>query len=1297
VKATRKTLATLLLGTVALFALAPAAQATPKAPAWELFAVTGPTHLAPQQSEVQRLTVEAQGGTFALTVPGIFEGKGTPVEQSGTLNVELGNPVAKIVAGTYEVGERVTGTGVPAETAITACSSNCATVGSTITLSNAPTSTSANRAVKIFTKQMNAVTGTFHVGDILSGTGIAAGTVVTEVGAGTLKASKATTSAYTSGQITLSAAEKTMAIPFNATTAEVQSALQALPGAEAEMFTVTQGPAGSAETPLLIAFGAARFTDGDVGTLIADGSALTGPAAYASVLTTLPGGPGTGSIAIYATNIGGAASTAPITVKLGPLPAGMVATGAGEGSFGWVCALPTGGGSEESCTRPAGVPALSAPFTVRVPVRVETLLPFSTTAPVKVEEGATEADSAQVPIVVSPLPAPPGFSAFWAGAYEANGEPSTQAGAHPYSAMSAIAFNTVRSGAGKVVPAADARDIEVDLPPGFAGNPLVTARCPQSQVNCGPEAAIGQFTAEPFSFAGGSREHFQIENDVPVFGAAAQFSTKAVAPVQNLVGGLRAEEDFGVKIISPNSATTFGKVYEVLAALEGEPTSASGAAFLRNPTDCMMQREESLQGRGPETRIRANSWQDTASFAQAADPLPLLTGCQALTDSWLGQGPDPKKPSFEFQPTTAQGSAPSGATARLDIPQGGLSEPGRLASSDLRDTTVTLPAGLTLNPASANGLDACTEAQIGFLGTGFPEPNPIRFNEQPVTCPDASKLGTVEVSSPLLEEELEGTVYLAAQDENPFASLIAIYLVIESPRFGVTVKLAGRVEPNEVTGRLSAAFTDNPQLPLEDLTLHFRGGGPRSELATPEVCGHYAATGTLSPWSAENGEAATIEEPGFTVSSGCAASAAAQPFAPSFEAGTVNPLAASYSPMVIKIARRDGEQELRNLEFTLPPGLTGKLAGTLYCPDAQIAAAARLTGKAELASPSCPAASQLGSVDAAGGVGPEPIHVGGKIYLAGPYEGAPLSSVVITPAVAGPFDLGVVVVRAPLFVNLETARITVKSDPLPTILKGIPLKLRSVAVSLDRPAFSLNPTSCEAMAFTAQLGGASGGAASAKSRFQVGGCQNLAFKPKLAISLKGATRRSGHPALRATLTMPAGGANIASAQVGLPHALFLDQGNLDKVCTQPELKSDTCPASSIYGKARAFTPLLDAPLEGPVYLGVGFGHSLPDLVADLNGQIRILVHGRVDTTKQDGLRNTFEVVPDAPVSKFVLEMKGGKKYGLIVNSENLCAKPRKAGARFTAQNGLVSKLNPVIKTSCSEKPSTRHRRHKLRG
>jgi hypothetical protein len=380
----------------------------------------------------------------------------------------------------------------------------------------------------------------------------------------------------------------------------------------------------------------------------------------------------------------------------------------------------------------------------------------------------------------------------------------------------------------------------------------------------------------------------------------------------------------------------------------------------------------------------------------------------------------------------------------------------------------------------------------------------------------------------------------------------------------------------------------------------------------------------------------------------------------------------------------------------LPPGLTGKLAGIPYCSGAQIKEAEGKTGKAEQANPSCPAASQLGKLDTAAGYGSEPIHVAGRVYLAGPYKGGPVSSVVITPAVAGPFDLGNVVVRAPLYLNPETAQITVKSDPIPTILKGIPLKLRSVAIEVDRKDFTLNPTSCEAMSVTSSIGGSNGATASLSNRFQVGNCGALKFTPKLKLALKGGTRRNGNPALTATLTQPSGQANIGRVQVALPHSEFLDQSHIRTVCTRVQFAANQCPQGAIYGQAEAITPLLDQPLTGPVYLRSS-SNKLPDLVVALKGPesqpIEVVLDGRIDSV-HGGIRNTFELVPDAPVSKFVLKMQGGKK-GLLVNSRNICATQSHANVRLVGQNGKSSNQSPLLQNQCPKKHKKHSKRHRL--
>ncbi len=617
-------------------------------------------------------------------------------------------------------------------------------------------------------------------------------------------------------------------------------------------------------------------------------------------------------------------------------------------------------------------------------------------------------------------------------------------------------------------------------------------------------------------------------------------------------------------------------------------------------------------------------------------------------------------------------------------------EEAPLATANLRDAKVTLPPGMAINPSAANGLGSCDEGQIGYQ----PKDGKVRFSETRQECPNSSKLGIFEAATPVLDHELEGGVYLAKPYDNPFGSLLAIYLTVEDERTGIFAKLAGRVDPDPATGQLTATFTENPNLPLEDIDLHLFNGR-RSALTTPLACGKSTTTADLTPSSSPEGVDANLSDSfetsvPATGTGACPTSEATAPNTPSFNAGTVAPQAASFSPFLLRLVRANGTQRFSSITTSLPEGLLGKLAGIPYCSEGAIALAksreAPNQGAVEQASPSCPAASEIGTVQVGAGSGISPLYVSGHAYLAGPYKGAPFSIAVITPAVTGPFDLGTVVTRVALYVGEYSAQINAVSDPLPQIIAGIPLDLRSIELKIDRPGFTLNPSSCEQKAITATATSASGQVAQLRNSFQVGGCKELAFKPKLALSLKGPTKRTGHPALKAVLTFPTKGvnANIARAQVGLPHGEFLDQNNIGTVCTQPQLKSQSCPAKSIYGKAKAYTPLLDKPLEGPVYLGAGFGHKLPDLVADLNGQIRVLVHGKVDTDRRGGIRNTFEAVPDAPVNKFVLELKGGKKQGLLVNSENVCRTAQVAEVAFTAQNGKVTKLSPKIVNSCGK-------------
>ncbi|HYC31931.1 MAG TPA: hypothetical protein VEB59_06545, partial [Gemmatimonadales bacterium] len=472
----------------------------------------------------------------------------------------------------------------------------------------------------------------------------------------------------------------------------------------------------------------------------------------------------------------------------------------------------------------------------------------------------------------------------------------------------------------------------------------------------------------------------------------------------------------------------------------------------------------------------------------------------------------------------------------------------------------------------------------------------------------------------------------------------------------------------------------------------------RASLATPVTCGTFASQTTMDPWSAADPDNPTAAEQvhspdSFAISSGpnggpCAATKEARPFGLGLSAGTRSPLAGATSPFSFRITRPDGNQEIASLDISPPPGFTAYLKGVPYCSEAQIATAARIKGRAEQASPSCPQASEIGSTSVGAGPGTNPLYTPGKLYLSGPYKGAPLSVVAITPAVAGPFDLGNVVVRSALIVDPVTARITAKTDPIPQILEGVPLGIRDLRIDLDRPGWALNPTNCNPMSVDVSAAGASGATARSSDRFQLDGCAALPFKPRFDFRLHGSSKRGGHPRLSATMTAKPGQANIGRVAVTLPSSEFLEQAHIQTICTRVQFAAEQCPAGSVYGKAEAITPLLDGALKGSVYLRAS-SNPLPDLVAALRGPdaqpIEIELVGRIDT-KNGGIRNTFDVVPDAPVSKFVLTMQGGRK-GLLVNSRNLCVRPSYAQVRLTGQNGKRMTQRAQMKNDCGKKGS----------
>jgi len=894
--------------------------------------------------------------------------------------------------------------------------------------------------------------------------------------------------------------------------------------------------------------------------------------------------------------------------------------------------------------------------------------------------------------VSAPAAAAMAFDYAGASYTDLNGAAARQAGSHPDVEVKFQA-QTWEPSNPESFPVEMPHRFQVDLPTGLLANPQGIPTCPLPAMKlasngnaaiCPTESQIG--IAKVIGF--GSVPVFNIE--IPP-GMPGLFAFNVLGAVVRLSPSVRSG-DYGITmdsgVISQGSVVKGADV--VFWGVPADPVHDAERYKLNPGGTAMFPPSTTTAPRKPFTslatscpgvpgvmRPRVDGWDSIGQYHSEEFTKDLngedltLSGCDQLDF----------RPTIEARPTTNLADSPSGLDVSIKIPQN--DDPDGFDAAHLRDASLTFPAGMTINPSSADGLGACTPTQIGLM-TPVGQPKTL-FDGAEAHCPDSSKLGTVQIDTQLLDHTMPGTIYLATQNQNPFNSLLGLYIVIDDRKSGTLIKLAGQPKPDPVTGQLTVSFDNNPELPFTEFKVNLFTG-PRAALKTPLACGQFETTSTMVPWSSPQGADASPSDI-FKIEKGanegaCLGADAQAANAPAFSAGTLDPTAGTYSPFVLKLTREDGSAPIKAIDATLPKGLLGRLAGIPYCPDAVLAAAAGNSGRAERASASCPAASEVGKVNVGAGAGSTPLSVAGKAYLAGPYKGAPLSLAIVTPAVAGPFDLGTVVVRTALKVDPESTQIHAVSDELPTILQGIPLDIRSIALSMDRPSFTLNPTSCDPTAIAGSALSVFGTSALLADRFQVGGCRALGFKPSLALNLKGGTARSKFPALRAELNARPGDANIARAVVSLPHSEFLAQEHIRTICTRVQFAADACPAGSIYGKATAWSPLLDQPLSGPVYLRSS-SNELPDLVADLKGQIRVSLVGRIDSIR-GGIRNSFELVPDAPVSKFVLEMQGGKK-GLLVNSRDLCKSVNKVDARFTAQNGKTHNIEPVLTNSCKKK------------
>ena len=892
----------------------------------------------------------------------------------------------------------------------------------------------------------------------------------------------------------------------------------------------------------------------------------------------------------------------------------------------------------------------------------------------------------------------------------------TQAGSHPYAIST-----SVNVGEG------DLRNLDLELPGGLIENPSAVNKCSQDRFHearsspfetsrsgesCPALSQIGTIEIRSGA-AGNAVRTFGLFNLEPPPGFPAQIGASPFGVPMVFTPRLReASGEYGITLQLRNLSQRVD-IHGFTLDIWGNPWGLSHNGERGN---CLNEAEPSFP------------WAKCSIFPPQPDHTPfayltLPASCSdplaftATASAWGNPAPvtatvpsrdeegNPAglkgcatlrfEPVTFAQPTNFRASSATGFDFSLTPKEEALTNYKNNVPSQPRTAVVTLPEGMTINPSLAAGLGVCTPG--GYAAeTASSAPG--------AGCPENSKIGKFTVTSPLFEDLIEGAIFLAQPDdratatpgaENPFDSLLAVYLVAKSPERGILVKVAGQLRADSLSGQLTAVFEDLPQLPYSNLKIHFREG-QRAPLITPAACGGFTTRIDLSPWNDPSAHAVTTApfqlEKGIGPNGACPSGT--PPFAPGATGGTLNSNSGSYTPFYLHLTRTDAEQEITSYSAVLPKGLTGRLAGIPFCPDAAIEAAKSRTGTEEERSPSCPAASQVGRTTAGYGVGPVLAYAPGKMYLAGPYKGSALSLVAIDSAKVGPFDLGTIVIRSAFKVDPHSAALSIDSaasDPIPHIIDGIPLHLRDIRIYIDRPNFTHNPTSCDAATFTSTLTGSGArfadfsddSSATIANRFQPFNCSARAFAPKLSFHLRGRSNRGAHPALRAVLKARPQDANLKRVVVTMPHTEFLAQDHIREICTRAHFDAQSCPADSAYGKAVAYTPLLDEPLRGPVYLRSS-DNPLPDLVADLHsGAIRVVLEGRIDSVGSGQLRASFDSLPDAPLDRFVLTMAGGKR-GLLVNSANLCTATSPALARMVGQNNKGYALSAPLRANCSK-------------
>ncbi len=892
---------------------------------------------------------------------------------------------------------------------------------------------------------------------------------------------------------------------------------------------------------------------------------------------------------------------------------------------------------------------------------------------------------------------PPPFSILsWEGGLSEDeaGSPATRAGSHPWAVTTSFEIPSLTSSGIGIgfAPQERFKDVLGSLPAGLVGDPsAVPVRCTPAQLAtfpapgahgneqvaaCPPESQVGVVRLK-----GNSPYLAPIYDMIPQPGVPAAFGFDVQGVAVLLSASIRNAGDYGVTVSSLDSSETLAFSGATLTfwgvpadpSHNGEragcgiwvgpqmgvdgglcPTAAPRLALLRTPTSCTPE--------APEMGLSTNTWEHPQVFHDKAFPIGPFTGCDRV----------PFEPSLSVAPTENATDSPTGLDVTVGLPQN--QNPDGLAESDLRSATVMLPEGLSINPSSADGLDACTDTEL-HLGSS-----------EPAACPGASKIGTAELRTPLLEKPLEGAVYVRSQASQDPASgeMFRLALELRDDERGVDVKSVGAVKADPVTGRLTTTFDNIPQQPFSSLMLHLKNG-PRAPLAMSDTCGPEKVVSTMTGWSGK-----TVEPlAGFDVA--CPGGGA---FAPAFTAGTANGQAGAFSPFMTTLSRRDGEQTPAGIAVTLPPGLLGVLKGVIQCPEPQAAQG------------TCGDESLIGHTTAGAGAGSDPFYVGGKVFLTGPYSGAPFGLSVVVPAKAGPFDLGTVVVRARVFVDPHTAQITVLSDPLPRIVKGVPLRLKTVNVTIDRPSFTFNPTSCEPFAVDGTITSTQGSTTNVSSRFQAANCAILPFKPSFKVSTKAASSKKGGASLDVKVTSGAGQANLGKVAVSLPKQLPSRLTTIQQACTAAVFNANpaSCPAGSNIGIATATTPILAVAVAGPVYLVSHGGAAFPDVVMVLQGEgVTLQVAGSV-SIKKGITSSAFNAIPDAPISSFELSLPQGSHSALGSNlaakaKGSFCGQSLVMPTTLTGQNGAqITQSTKIAVTGCpkakAKKKARKHPRKK---